>query len=55
MAKTVGLPLGIAAIQYLDGTLRASGLQIPTCPEIYQPVLETLKTYGIDFQESEGQ
>jgi saccharopine dehydrogenase-like NADP-dependent oxidoreductase len=55
MAKTVGLPLGIAAIQYLDGTLRVSGLQIPTRPEIYQPVLETLKTYGIDFQESDGQ
>ncbi len=54
MAKTVGLPLGIAAIQYLDGTLRVSGLQIPTRPEIYQPVLETLKTYGIDFQESDG-
>ncbi len=53
MAKTVGLPLGIAAIQYLEGSIVASGLQIPTRPEIYQPVLETLKIYGIDFLESE--
>ncbi|MBM3432074.1 MAG: saccharopine dehydrogenase [Bacteroidetes bacterium] len=54
MAKTVGLPLGIAAIQYVTGKIQVRGLRIPTLPEIYLPVLEALKEYGIDFQESEG-
>ena len=54
MAKTVGLPLGIAAIHYITGKIPVHGLRIPTLPEIYLPVLEALKDYGIYFQESEG-
>jgi saccharopine dehydrogenase (NADP+, L-glutamate forming) len=52
MAKTVGLPLGIAAIQYLEGAIQVKGLQIPTAPKIYRPVLQELKDFGIDFTES---
>jgi saccharopine dehydrogenase-like NADP-dependent oxidoreductase len=51
MAKSVGLPLGIAAKLYLTGTLRLSGLFIPTIKEIYNPVLEELSEYGIFFKE----
>ncbi|RYD83139.1 MAG: saccharopine dehydrogenase, partial [Sphingobacteriales bacterium] len=40
MAKTVGLPLGIAAKIILNGTLTLTGLHIPIVKEIYEPVLE---------------
>jgi saccharopine dehydrogenase-like NADP-dependent oxidoreductase len=52
MAKTVGLPLGIAAKLILKDKLHLSGLQIPTAKEIYEPVLQELKKYGIEFTET---
>ncbi|MET0394972.1 MAG: saccharopine dehydrogenase C-terminal domain-containing protein [Chitinophagaceae bacterium] len=51
MAKTVGLPLAIAAKLILNGTLQLRGLHIPTRQEIYQPVLAELAVHGIKFQE----
>jgi saccharopine dehydrogenase-like NADP-dependent oxidoreductase len=51
MAKTVGLPLGIAARLILNGTIDAKGLHIPVIKEIYEPVLQELKLYGIEFRE----
>lgn len=51
IAKTVGLPLGIAAIFLLEGKISIRGLQIPTSPEIYIPVLDALENKGIVFQE----
>jgi saccharopine dehydrogenase-like NADP-dependent oxidoreductase len=51
MAKTVGLPLGIAAKLILDGTINQKGLLIPVNKEIYIPVLEILNQYGIFFNE----
>jgi len=51
MAKTVGLPLGIAAKLILEGKIRLKGLHIPTHKEIYGPVLEELKQHGIIFEE----
>lgn len=51
MAKTVGLPLAIAACLYLEGKIQLEGLHIPIYPEIYQPVLATLKEEGIQFKE----
>jgi saccharopine dehydrogenase-like NADP-dependent oxidoreductase len=52
MAKTVGLPLGIAAKLILEGNLTEVGLQIPTLPSIYNPVLKELENYGIVFTEN---
>lgn len=52
MAKTVGLPLGIAAKFILDGTLQLKGLHIPTSREIYEPVLKELESAGIRFTET---
>jgi saccharopine dehydrogenase (NADP+, L-glutamate forming) len=52
MAKTVGLPLGIAARLILNGKISARGLHIPTLPEIYEPVLDELEENGIVFRES---
>ncbi|HEY3389032.1 MAG TPA: saccharopine dehydrogenase C-terminal domain-containing protein [Prolixibacteraceae bacterium] len=51
MAKTVGLPLGIAAKLYLTGQIGLTGAHIPTCKEIYEPVLKELEEFGIRFSE----
>ena len=51
MARTVGLPLAMAVKLYLTGKLKLSGLHIPNMKEIYEPVLEELKDYGITFNE----
>jgi saccharopine dehydrogenase-like NADP-dependent oxidoreductase len=51
MAKTVGLPLGIAAKLILNGKINLKGLLIPTSKEIYIPVLKELEEYGIIFNE----
>jgi saccharopine dehydrogenase (NADP+, L-glutamate forming) len=49
MAKTVGLPLGIAAKLILNGKIKMTGLHIPTQKEIYEPVLAELETLGVKF------
>lgn len=51
MAKTVGLPLGIAAKLILEEKIKLKGLHIPTSKEIYEPVLEELKKNAIEFTE----
>ena len=51
MAKTVGLPLGIAAKLILNGTIKLSGLHVPVIKDIYLPVLHELENYGITFKE----
>ncbi len=53
MAKTVGLPLGIAAKLILNGTIQLKGIHMPTIKEIYEPVLAELKREGIFFNEIE--
>jgi saccharopine dehydrogenase (NADP+, L-glutamate forming) len=52
MAKTVGLPLGIAAKLILNETIQLKGLHIPTAKEIYTPVLLELEKAGIIFTEN---
>jgi saccharopine dehydrogenase-like NADP-dependent oxidoreductase len=51
MAKTVGLPVGIAAIQILNGTIKTPGVLLPISKEIYEPILSELKENGIVFNE----
>jgi saccharopine dehydrogenase (NADP+, L-glutamate forming) len=53
MAQTVGLPLGIATKLLLQGKIKARGVVIPITSEIYNPVLEELKTMGIELNERE--
>ncbi len=53
MAKTVGMPLAIAASLYLKDELPVSGLLIPVIPGIYQPVMAALTAQGIKFLETE--
>jgi len=52
MAKTVGLPLGIAAKLILNGKIKLTGLHIPTHKDIYQPVLKELGQLGVKFTET---
>lgn len=54
MAKTVGLPLAIAAKLILNGTLTCKGLHIPVSKEIYEPVLKELEADDICFTEETG-
>jgi saccharopine dehydrogenase-like NADP-dependent oxidoreductase len=53
MAKTVGLPLGIAARLILNGEITAKGLRIPVSEDIYLPVLNELERHRIAFTENE--
>jgi len=53
MAKTVGLPLGIAAKLILEEKIKETGLHIPVKPAIYEPVLKELEKQGIVFHEQE--
>ena len=49
MAKTVGLPMAIAAMLILENKITLTGVQIPVVKEIYLPILEALKEFGIEF------
>lgn len=51
MAKTVGLPLGIAASLLLEGKINERGVHIPAVEGIYTPVLKELENHDICFQE----
>ncbi len=51
MARTVGLPLGIAAKLIMQGKIKSAGLHIPISSEIYEPVLEELARHSIKFEE----
>lgn len=53
MAKTVGLPLGIATTLLLTGRIKSRGVVIPIAAEFYNPILEELKLHGIVLTERE--
>lgn len=50
MAKTVGMPVAIAALKVLKNDYQLSGVHLPILKEIYEPILEELKRYGVDFK-----
>lgn len=53
MAKTVGLPVAMAALQILNGKITTPGVQLPIQKEVYLPILNELETFGIHFKETE--
>lgn len=53
MARTVGLPVAIAALKILNGTISTPGVQLPITKEVYAPILEELAENGIVFTEEE--
>ncbi len=53
MARTVGLPLGIAVVKMISGEISKTGVLRPIHPEIYNPILKELEAYDIKFSETE--
>lgn len=53
MAKTVGLPVAIAALQILKGNIKKPGVQLPIDSEVYEPILNELEQHGIRFIEKQ--
>lgn len=54
MSTTVGVTCGIAARMVLTGKVPQRGILSPIHPEIYNPILNELETFGITMiEESE--
>lgn len=53
MAKTVGLPVAMAAIMILNGEIKIPGVQLPIQKEVYEPIMKKLDAHGIKFKEKE--
>lgn len=53
MAKTVGLPVAIAALKILNEEITTPGVQLPIAKEVYEPILKELEENGIVFHEKE--
>ena len=53
MAKTVGLPVAIAALKILNKEITTPGVQRPITKEVYEPILKELENYDIFFKEKE--
>ena len=53
MSKLVGLPLGIFVKLLMLGKISTTGVNIPTMPEVYEPVMAELEDYGVKFMEQE--
>ena len=54
MAKTVGLPLGMAVRRLARGEVAQRGVLIPVHAALYEPILDELAAdYGIVFTEEE--
>ena len=53
MSRLVGLPIGIFVKQVMLGKINSIGVNIPVIKEVYEPVLEELKEYGVIFSEKD--
>ncbi len=53
MSITVGMPLAIAIELFLTGKIVGKGVQVPVKPEYYNPILEQLVPFGVEFVEEE--
>jgi len=54
IARTVALPSAIAVKMILQKKIKLTGVYRPVVPEIYNPVLDELKTLGIEMKEEYG-
>lgn len=53
MSKLVGLPLGIFVKLLMLGKISTTGVNIPTMPEVYEPIMAELAEHGVAFEEHE--
>lgn len=51
ISRTVALASAIAVKLILEGQIKITGVRLPVFPEIYTPVLDELKTLGIEMRE----
>jgi saccharopine dehydrogenase (NADP+, L-glutamate forming) len=51
MSRTVTLPVAIAVRLVHEKKFTKKGIQIPTIPELYNPILSELEELGIKFIE----
>jgi len=54
VARTVALPAAIAVKLIVEKKIHLTGVHRPVVPEIYNPVLDELKTLGIVMNEEFG-
>jgi saccharopine dehydrogenase-like NADP-dependent oxidoreductase len=54
IARTVALPAAIAVKMILEKQIDITGVHRPVLPQIYNPVLDELKTLGIEMKEEYG-
>jgi saccharopine dehydrogenase-like NADP-dependent oxidoreductase len=54
IARTVALPAAIAVKMILEKKIEVKGVHRPVIPQIYNPVLDELKTLGIEMKEEYG-
>lgn len=52
MAATVGLPVGMVVKLILNNQLKKHGVLMPKYAQVYDPVLNELKNYGVRFKET---
>jgi len=53
MSITVGTPVAIAVKMILTGEIKAKGVKVPVEKDIYEPIMNELKDYKIEFIEEE--
>ena len=51
MARTVGIPCGIATQLVLDGVINKTGVQAPYSMDIIKPIMDLLETEGLGMVE----
>jgi len=54
IARTVALPASIAVKMILEKKINLTGVYRPVAPEIYNPVINELKIFGIEMKEQFG-
>jgi len=54
IARTVALPASIAVKMILENKINLKGVYRPVLPQIYNPVIQELKTLGIEMKEEYG-
>jgi len=52
MSRAVSLPAAIAARLILEGKISAKGVRMPSTPEMYEPILEEMSTFGFTFKKT---
>ncbi|KAJ1671723.1 saccharopine dehydrogenase (NADP+, L-glutamate-forming) [Spiromyces aspiralis] len=52
MAKTVGVPCGIATQLILDGKITTKGVIAPLTPDLYEPLIDLIEAEAIGCEEA---